>query len=108
VRADQDGGAAAPGPVAPASDNARDQAGVIGTDQSADGRDFASTGDERKRRATLAARLALKGYAMQAHLHADGGVSYTVSRWGLVRHFDGAGALEQAEQFAIDVGAGPK
>jgi hypothetical protein len=100
-------GAVAPGPVTPASDEARVQPGFIGAGQEkADDCDCADHGQplqpsddaaSAKRVATLVALFAMNGWELRAS--PSGG--YTVSRWGHARHCTSPDAVEA---FAKQVG----
>lgn len=69
------------GPVTPESDNARRQPGVIGEQVSADTRDCANEGAERKAFAMMTARAALCGCT----LHELSGGGHLLCRWGISR-----------------------
>ena len=87
-----DGGAAAPGPVTPESDDARELGSSAGTKGAgtADSADSAQAqacvqADEGKRFATLRAHLALRGYTLTRTAPEDGPVRFYVARWAMVR-----------------------
>lgn len=62
-----------------------------------------STHDEAKRRATLAAQMALAGFELRRAVDVHGaGERFTVTRWNLARTFD---SLDAVEAFGRQVGA---
>ena len=64
--------------------------------------DCAKPTAECKQLATLRARLALAGWALNSSAVGDGSVTYSASRWGMSRDLD---SLAAVEAFAAQVGA---
>ena len=92
-------------PTAPANDNARGQAGVIGgdgTEQSREHTDAAAADQARKAWATVQARCTLVGFKADLIDGDDGRLVLVVSRWALTRTFS---TPAEAEAWLQRVGA---
>lgn len=76
--------------------------GALKEQSKADTPDCAKPTAECKQLATLRARLALAGWALNSTAVGDGSVTYSASRWGMSRDLD---SLAAVEAFAAQVGA---
>jgi hypothetical protein len=103
----QHGGAAAPGPVTPRSDNARVQPGAIESNRNADKSDCAAraaAAEADKAFATLRAELAMRGFELHIVSDGAGGSMFMIQRWCQSRTL---ATLADVRAFANGVGANP-